>query len=426
MKAMMRSLFWKIFLIIWVTNMLLITSGSLLFRSEYQRQFSELAENERLNAFTEYLISRYEAGMDTRDYRAGRPGTPGILIQDLDTGLQVFSSDNLGGSDGSSISYDYVSPNDGHYRVHVYVIQPVVADEPNFPLNLAVIGIFITAAFSWLLTYLITRPLIKLKAHVEGLGGDLSAKLDHSLLERGDEFGSLAKAVDEMSNRILTLIESKQRLFYDVSHELRAPLARMQVAAEIVRMRAESKGEDLKIYDRVDREILALEQLITELMMYAKEDNAQFPVEPVDLRHLLSDVISDQDFSSAEHRVHLKVDSSGVDKLEINTKQVLLERALKNLVENALKYSPKDAPVDVALTPAGQGYQISIRDSGPGIPEDKLGEVFNPFTRLHGESVEGIGLGLSIVQRAVDDIGGKLELANHKEGGLEAKIELPA
>lgn len=397
----------------------------MLFRIEYQRQYVEVAENERLQAFSQYLVSRYEAGMDTRDFRppnSTRRDFPTFSIRDMDTGIRVFSTREGDKAEKEGQFSDYVSPSGGHYRLYYY-INTGVREEVPYPFVLALLALLVTAGFSWFLTSLITRPLLKLKTYVQGLGGDLASDIEPALLQRNDEFGSLAKAVDEMSLRIRHLIDSKQQLFYDVSHELRAPLARMQVAAEIVRMRAESAGDDTKIYDRVDREINALNQLITELMMFAKEDNAQFPIEEADLKTLLVDVVGDQAFSSSEHRVQLSINCSKPAKLR--TKRVLVERALKNLLENAIKYSPDDAAVEVVLNKSAARFEILVRDSGPGIPEEKLEFVTQPFTRLHSESVEGVGLGLSIVQRAVTDLGGKLFLSNRKSGGLEARIELP-
>ena len=226
--------------------------------------------------------------------------------------------------------------------------------------------------------------------------------LEKRLLERQDEFGELARSVDDMSTRIRDLIDSKQQLFFDISHELRAPLARMQVAAEIVRDRSEKNGEDLIINDRVDREIRALDQLITELMSYIKEDYTQLPSEETNLCLLMETLIEDQDFSSSSHKLSFHCEHPD---LRILSKPVLLERAIRNLLENAIKYSPEASPVDIEVKETDEGYSICVLDSGLGIPEDQLSKVIEPFTRLHPESIEGVGLGLSIVVRAVDELG---------------------
>ncbi len=420
-----RSLFWKVFLIIWITNILLIVAGALMIRMEYMERYQRLVDDARMHGLTEYIVSRYEAGMDTRDFRRPeqrRGRFPRIVIRDMDTSFIVFSSRHDPESVSTNIYWDYVSPSNGHYRVYIEDNPFFDYEEPEFPLSLAALASVITAIFSLLLTYLITRPILKLREHVEGLGANLSIPLEKRLLERQDEFGELARSIDEMSERIRDLIDSKQRLFFDISHELRAPLARMQVAAEIVRDRAERNGEDLAINDRVDREIRALDQLITELMSYIKEDFDQLPVEDVDLCTLVETLIEDQDFAISSHKLSFNCE---VDKPKLRARPVLIERAVRNLLENAIKYSPENSEVAVHVNPAEKGYSICVQDSGPGIPEDELEKVLQPFTRLHPESVEGIGLGLSIVVRAVEELGGRLELTNPEEGGLRACIFLP-
>jgi len=406
--------------------MLLISAGALMIRLEYMERYQDLVDDARIHGLTEYIVSRYEAGMDTHDFRRSgeRKGRfPRIVIRDMDAGLIVFSSrrhvDELSGD----IYWDYISPANGRYRVYIEDDPFFDYEEPVFPLTLVVLASVITAIFSLLLTYMITRPILKLREHVEGLGADLSAPLEKRLLQRQDEFGELARSVDDMSERIRELIDSKQRLFFDISHELRAPLARMQVAAEIVRDRAEKNGGDLAIYDRVDREIRALDQLITELMSYIKEDFTQLPLEQTDLCELVETLIEDQDFASSSHELSFKCElESG---LTIITKPVLLERAIRNLLENAIKYSAEGSPVDVEVAATGEAYRICVMDRGPGVPEAQLAEVLEPFTRLHPESIEGVGLGLSIVVRALEEVGGQLELKNREEGGLSACIFLP-
>lgn len=407
--------------------MLLIVGASLLFRVEYQQQYNAIAENERLLAFSQYLVSRYEAGMDTRDFRppsADRRDFPTFSIRDLNTNIRVFSTRAGDRAENFGQYTDFVSSENGQYRLYYYIDPYRGSDEATYPIVLTILALIVTAGFSLLLTSLITRPLLKLKTYVQGLGGNLSLAIEPSLLNRNDEFGSLATAMDEMATRIHELIESKQRLFYDVSHELRAPLARMQVASEIVRMRAENSGEDTKIYDRVDREIDSLNNLITELIIFAKEDNAQFIPEEINLEEVLSEAISDQGFEKSEDRIQCEIACKKPPLLV--AKKVLIERVLKNILENAFKYSPKDSKISVKLLKIKSHYAIVVEDEGPGIPSEKLGLVTQPFTRLHGESIEGVGLGLSIVKRAVDDLNGKLLIENRTVGGLRVRIEFPA
>ena len=421
----MRSLFWKIFFVIWLTNLALLTTGNLLVRFDYEKEFEELQGTENLRFAAKYLVARYEAGMDTRDFRQVGPDhdSTRFSIKDLDTGVMVFGPRKT--PDGMTLraTWDYVSPSNGRYRIYVSDQPRPLPPPPNPGLRILV-AMIITALFSWLLTLLITRPLRQLQTHVQNLGeGDLSSELGRSVLDRRDEVGELAVAIDQMSERIRTLIDSKQRLFYDVSHELRAPLARLQVAAEIVRMRAENKGEETDVHQRLDREIESLNQLITELMSFARDDQAQYPRESINLVQLVEATVADQHALGDADRLKLSIEIE--QDVELLTKPVLLDRALKNLLENALKYSDADLPVEVAVEKRADQFVIAVNDRGPGIAEAQMETVLQPFTRLHPESIEGVGLGLSIVLRAMTDIGGRLELKNRQGGGLEASLWLP-
>ena len=431
-----RTLFWKIFLATFVTTTCVLLAAYGFIRAEFRQQFQEMRQSERSQQFIEYIVSSYEARSDdeyefsedqTIRPRELRRRLPRIRIIDTESGEYVLPGPpDRANRDGVPIEprwigWDYVSDSGALYKIEVDVSRIPQARAPDLSSYQYALGIAIIALFSWLLTLLITRPIKLLQAHVTELGeGHLDTEMQASLKGRRDEIGDLAAEIDRMSKRIAEVIDSKQRLFYDVSHELRAPLARLRTANEIARLKLEKAGETTEIFQRFDREIEALSEMITELMNFVKDENSSAPTQQVNIVDVVEKVIEDQVFSADGNRVRL---TNELVNPTTETKPLLLERALKNLLENALKYSPVEKQVFVRLSEGDQNYFIQVQDSGPGIPEDQLATVVQPFTRLHGESIEGIGLGLSIASRAIEEIGGRLQLSNRGEGGLSAQME---
>jgi len=427
-----RTLFWKIFIATFVSTTCVLLAGYGFLRVEFREQFDQMRQSESFQQLTDYVISRYEAGFeagfDTTDQRPlsreQRRRFPPVRIKNTATQEYIIGgvrSDEIGGA--RWVGWDFISDSGAPYRVQVDVSEMAQANAPDLDIHQYVIGVGIIALFSWVLTFMITRPIKRLQSHVIELGGGhLNVEMESSILARRDEIGDLAVEIDQMSSRIRGLIDSKQRLLYDVSHELRAPLARLRAANEIARLRVEKAGDSTDILDRFDREIESLSQLITELMDYVKNDKSALPIETISVADLVAKIVEDQSFANGEQRLDLQ---SRVADSPFVMRPALLERALKNILENALKYSPEDSQVFIELAEDADHYRIKVRDCGDGIPEDQLDKVTQPFTRLHGENIEGVGLGLSIAIRAMDDLGGELHLSNAPMGGLLAELEFP-
>lgn len=434
-----RTLFWKIFVATFATSSCVLFAAYGFLRMEFRSQFEQIRQSEQFQQLTDYVISRHEEGFDTSDQRglrSDRRRFPPIRIMDSVTREYILGAPRGGGSDNQGNAspntednekwrgWDFVSDSGAAYRVYVDISELPQAAPPDINIYQMTTAVGIIALFSWVLTLGITRPIRRLQRHVHGFGGgNLEREMELSLLTRKDEFGDLAVEIDQMSKRIRELIDSKQRLFYDVSHELRAPLARLQVANEIARVRVEKAGDSSDLLDRFDREIESLSQLITELMDFAKNDKSTLPIEEVSVPLLVEAIVEDFRFSDEDREFNFACDLPAEDTVEM--RPALLERALKNVLENAVKYSPRGSKVDVSLTQQGQKYHLAVQDLGSGIPEDQLDLVAQPFTRLHGESIEGIGLGLSIVKRAMQDLGGELILSNTIDSGLRADLNFP-
>jgi len=276
----------------------------------------------------------------------------------------------------------------------------------------------------WLARQL-SAPVAGLRATVRQLaGGDLSARVADRVAGRGDEIGDLARDFNAMAARLEGLVGSQRRLVRDVSHELRSPLARLRVALELERRRANG-GEAL---ERIEREAGRLDELIGQILTLSRLEAAEAPAsdERVDLSSLAAEVADDASFEGASRgvRVALRARPACV----VTGEREALRSALENVVRNAVRYTAEGTEVRVGVEHDGANVVITVRDRGPGAPPEHLDDLFAPFFRLD-EARErgrgGAGLGLAIAARAVRLHGGAVAARNHPEGGLEVVLRLP-
>jgi two-component system sensor histidine kinase CpxA len=259
--------------------------------------------------------------------------------------------------------------------------------------------------------------------------GDLSARVAPSLGGRRDEIADLARAFDHMAQRLQEILNSQRRLVGDVSHELRSPLARLQVALGLARQRTEGRGA--AELDRIEREAERLSDLIGQLLSLAKLESGVTEVvrQPVDLVEMLEGVVSDADFEARAHNRRVLLSSSVPAIFEGDPR--LLQSALDNIVRNALRYTAAGTSVTLSLThehAPTEHWHIAIRDHGPGVPEAMLPQLFEPFVRVgdaRDRASGGYGLGLAIAQRAIRLHVGEVSATNAPDGGLTVDVRLP-
>ena len=342
----------------------------------------------------------------------------------------------------------------GHGMPFLVVARPVVAPSgrsfvvaaqfagarhelPAFPSWLLVRGlaVLVTAGIvCYGLAWYLTRRLGRLRTATRALAqGDLSVRVGESLGGSPDELTDLGRDVDEMAERLETLIASERRLLQDVSHELRSPLARLVVALELLRQRKGVPGAPE--IERIELEAARIDELIGRVLTLLRLETASPAAEPastVDLAGLVSDVAADAEFEAAAARRLVVVST---DPCVVTGDESMLRSAIENVIRNAIRYTSEDSAVEVTLRriPGAAGNSsdavVSIRDHGPGVPEDALENLFRPFYRVDdGRAREsgGAGLGLAIADRAVRLHGGTVTAANAPDGGLIVVIRLPA
>ncbi|HET9321513.1 MAG TPA: ATP-binding protein [Bryobacteraceae bacterium] len=290
----------------------------------------------------------------------------------------------------------------------------------NFPIRqLWVLGAVVLLCY--LLARYLTAPLRDLQVALERFGkDDFSARTRSA---RRDELGRLARTFDQMAEHIQNLVAAERRLLLDISHELRSPLARLGVAIELARS---GENRDAAL-DRIQKESDRLNALVGELLQATRaevEPNA-LRAQPVRLDDLLAAIVGDCSIEASARGSCLKVEAPG--PVTVSGDPELLRRAAENVIRNAIRYAPPQTAVEVSLVRNGAEARIQVRDYGPGVPEEALARIFDPFYRVHGDrnrDTGGAGLGLAIARRAVELHKGKL-LARNAHPGLLVEIDLP-
>ena len=300
-------------------------------------------------------------------------------------------------------------------------------------LQLLAVG-SVTGLFCYGLARYLAAPLGKIRVAAQRLSeGDLTARVERNRFPRGeDELSLLSRDFNKMATRLQSLVTAQNRLLGDVSHELRTPLTRLNLALELARRGDEVKRE--AAFERIERESNRLEELIRELLTLSRLENG-LPADklnaPLDIAALAAEVAADAEFEAQNAGRGVRVEYLGADQGVMTRGDAeLLRRALENLTRNALRHTANNSLVQIELTPRGGELVLAVSDQGPGVPENELDAIFQPFYRVEGareraETDRGTGLGLAIADRAVRAHGGQIRARNHEDGGLGVSIELP-
>ncbi|MBO6773120.1 MULTISPECIES: ATP-binding protein [unclassified Thalassospira] len=319
----------------------------------------------------------------------------------------------------------------------IFDVSDVIAEIPQrsrwkVPNPLIILGSIGGLVFSGVLAWYLTRPILKISDGFEELSrGNLDYRLGKTIGRRRDEIADLARDFDVMADRLQRLVAARDRLLNDVSHELRSPLARMQLAVGLARQSPDKSATSL---DRIEKEAVRLDELVGELLTLSRaESGAARHQSWIDLDHLLGRVVSDARFEADATGVIVDADFGARPSGDHNVPVLmgspeLLRRAFENVVRNALRHSGEGQIVKITATDDTdhQQFRIDISDEGPGIDGDKLDELFEPFVRGQSNAWGGgFGLGLSIAQRAIRAHGGDIKIRNRDQGGLLVTILLP-
>lgn len=291
------------------------------------------------------------------------------------------------------------------------------------------LALLVSTLVSGLLAFYVAHPIGRIRSSMRRFAeGDLDARVGRLRFGRSTEMTGLAGEFDRMAERIRALVENNRRLVRDVSHELRSPLARLRVALELAR--EGEPAEARRSLDRIEREADRLEAMLAQAIELSRLETAQEARrERVALDELLGHAIHNAQYEGAPRERKVTLTASAPIRLQ--GAPDALYSAVENIIRNALAYTADGTAVEVSLQrdPADPALaRIVVRDHGPGVPEDELVRIFEPFYRTDAartRSSGGTGLGLAIARRAVVNHGGHLIACNADGGGLEVTISLP-
>lgn len=449
----MGRLFWKFFFSFWLTLLAAaISTGSFVWlkhatdddplsREErlidfrgipYVQVAADIGRSQGVNALASFLKQTQQDGLiallavnnDNEDL-LGRP----IDMSTLSQARQLLAK-------GKDRIIEQVRLDGQNWLIYAPLAEPEKAPGPLFkkswvlkhlPLLLIISSAVIASLlFSALLAWYFTRPISSLKKAFQSVAdGHLDTRVGSGMKNRRDELAELGQNFDFMTSQISSLVNGQRQLLHDVSHELRSPLARMQAAIGIAQQQPEKVTTTLS---RLEKEAERMSELVGELLLLSRMETGVIQNQPteIDIHLLLDEIIADARFEAEAKSVHIRYQHDGPASLY--GQQELLHRAIENVLRNAIKFSNAGDHISLIAGLAGSGneyFEITIEDEGPGVSDADLDKLFRPFFRGEPQRRDGIGLGLTIAQRAVAAHGGEIEAENLPEGGLRLRIRLP-
>lgn len=441
----MGRLFWKIFLWFWIT--LILIGGAVSWGTAIYIQNSEAFQQR--DFFSRYVNNRVESLRKILYYGGSEAASEFLSnkkIKSRNLRLYVVNQENkeiLGRSFSESSpgfrEHPPVTALDGNqyqiftaqrHRANKSAIKMMMRPFRRSPEIYAVwfgIALLMSGLVCFALARYLSNPIRKLQIATKKISqGQLDTRVAKVIGSRRDEIADLGKDFDEMAIRLQSLVNNQKQLLSDISHELRSPLARLQVALGLARKKS---GADIETeMQRLEKEANRLDDLVGQSLTLSRLDaGAEYPKDDfVDIRQLLETIIKDCDFEARSNNKHVELHAT--QSWTINANGELLRRALENIIRNAIHYTPKDTTVEVFLKEQTGNVFISICDQGSGVPDEKLDSLFEPFVRLseaRDRDSGGYGLGLAIAYRAIHFHQGSILARNLKQGGLCMDIEIP-
>jgi two-component system sensor histidine kinase CpxA len=324
------------------------------------------------------------------------------------------------------------SPQGDHYQL----IGIAALTTPWLPRQLVfllkpqrlLIALLVSGFICFWLTRYITGPVRRLRQATRQLAtGKLQTRVAASFGSRRDEIAQLGYDFDSMAGQLTQLLASQRQLLSDLAHELRSPLARLEVAVELAKSKVNQSAQPT--LERIETDLNCLNDIISQMLTLAKLESLSQSISTtqVSIDQLIQQIVQDARFES--QRRYCRIQCTPLPQIKLTASRDLLYRAIENVLRNAIRYTAEASTVKVALTTDNSDWiTITIKDQGPGIPADALSTIFQPFTRIansRDRTSGGYGLGLAIAKRAVEWHQGAITAQNHIEGGLVVSIRLP-
>lgn len=448
----MGRLFWKLFFAFWVAFVVIIVGvviGSQFYRAHVERELFENSSVVEAQAIANLLREEGEqaALQLMRDMRISHRRIHVAIVDEqganltgkpLPRHLQRLVKKALKQPMWFP-QREVVAPSGKRYHVISLGRRDLKPLNPHKQLHgIPTMTLLLTGIVSLLLCFLLarylSRPIKKLSnASKTFARGELNTRVAPAMGKRRDEIADLASDFDQMATQLQSLIGGQQQLLRDISHELRSPLARLQMAVGLARKRNENNDTSSELssneLDRIERDVQRLEQLVSQVLTLSRlETNiSDTRTDLVDITTLMATIVDDVRFEADTHQRQLQFEATIEPSLMADGE--LLRQAFENIIRNAIKYTDVDTTVTVIMSRWQQGFAIEVCDHGPGVPQAMLAALFEPFVRTSDARERdsgGHGLGLAIAKRAIEYHGGTVTARNRDSGGLCIRAEFPS
>ena len=432
----MRSLAITIFLSFWLVFALLIASFAVLpDEGPSRRTLDHVREHGRIAV---RLLERGGATWCHEFVAAVEDGARLRLVVLDDSGALVCGPEGVdtlmlrggGGpeAEGALVEAPVTAPSGAAFTALGVALTGFhgLPDRP-FPLQAVLTAIVVSGLVCFTLAGWLARPLRQVRDASQRLAaGDLQARAGPQVGTRRDEIGDLVRDFDTMAARLEALVDAQSQLLSDISHELRSPLARLNVALELARRKA-GPGAETEL-TRIETEAERMNDLIGRLLALARAESAGGAARtPVALDAVVARIADDARFEAQRQDKGVTVHAD--EAIEFPGDARLVDSAIDNVVRNAVRHTAAGTAVDITLERTPDAVVVHVRDHGPGVPAEEVERIFTPFHRVdrgRARDSGGVGLGLAIARRALRVHGGTITAANAPGGGLVVTLRFPA
>ncbi|MBU1330553.1 MAG: sensor histidine kinase [Gammaproteobacteria bacterium] len=440
---MNRRLFWKLCLVIALGSVVLFwVIARVAWQTEERMSFIDAEHQRTLRHYAEQAEALYRAG----DHAALKRWLE-TLQQQEQTWAAVVESE-VRPLAGSVLSERFVESftlgRDLSWKIHLYFHENPIMDIPfsdgqvRFLIQLPqrmrpglywhyaklllqlVVPLVLLLIVCLVLYRHLMQPLSRLEQATRQFSeGRLDVRVRSLLGSRNDELARLAETFDAMAARTGQLIIDQRQRLADMSHELRTPLTRIEMAVSLAEQGADRAG----LLERIRSDCAGMRRLVEDALTlsWLENERPELRDENLDLSELIDSILDDARFEYPDRHIVCQLPDSA--PLHGSSSRAL-GQAIENVVRNALDHTPAGGQVEVSLTQEGDAWLLSVADQGPGVAEQWLERIFQPFFRGAGERA-GFGLGLALAQRQINATGGSIRACNRRVGGLLMELRLP-
>lgn len=374
-----------------------------------EKQFSH--EDRSLIQSMQKIHGYLVAGMQDKDNK--KPSANQKKIRKKNMSILLDSLDILINKNQSSIGKE------------VTRIETITARSVQVALLLIIATLFAAITAALIITRTITRPISDL---IKGSEQIAHGNFEKIIVSSHDEIALLADAVNDMSAKINDINELRTQMMQQISHELKTPLQAMLSAHDVLKASGTLKDSQLRMLDAMKRGIDKITNFSKQYLDLAKIESGvmQYNMELSDLLKIVEPVVDEAKLAAASKNITITLDSVAVSRVMIDTQKVSI--IVSNLITNAIKYTREDGKIAVSIGPSDLGVQVKVQDSGIGINQDEIPNIFVRFYQASNiKKIEsnGSGVGLAIVKAYTEGHGGKIYVESSLDRGSSFKVEFP-